>query len=71
MEEKEKATRFQIEQATELIQRLKYDLEWYALERMTRGQMYRLIDKLTDDARRLEGGRHYGGTAREGAGFND
>ena len=53
MEEKEKATRFQIEQATELIQRLKYDLEWYALERMSRGQMCRLIDKLREDAGRV------------------
>lgn len=54
MDERERATKLQIEQATELIQTLKYDIEWYALERMTRGQMYRLIDKLTDDARRLE-----------------
>jgi len=54
MDERERATKLQIEQATELIHRLKYDIEWYALENMTRGQMYRLIDKLTDDARRLE-----------------
>ncbi len=54
MDERERATKLQIEQATELIQKLKYDLEWYALENMSRGQMYRLIDKLTDDARRLE-----------------
>ena len=54
MDERERATKLQIERATELIQTLKYDIEWYALERVTRGQMYRLIDKLTDDARRLE-----------------
>ncbi len=47
--ERERATKLQIEQATELIQKLKYDLEWYALENMSRGQMYRLLDKLRDD----------------------
>lgn len=47
--ERERATTLQIEQATELIQKLKYDLEWYALENMSRGQMYRLLDKLRDE----------------------
>ena len=47
--ERERATKLQIEQATELIQKLKYDLEWYALENMSRGQMYRLLDKLRDE----------------------
>ena len=46
---RERATKLQIEQATELIQKLKYDLEWYALENMSRGQMYRLLDKLRDE----------------------
>lgn len=53
--EKERATSFQIEIATELIQTLKYDIEWYALENMSRGQMFRLIDKLLDDLARMEG----------------
>jgi len=56
MDERERATKLQIEQATELIHRLKYDIEWYALENMTRGQMYRLIDKLEDDLRRADNG---------------
>lgn len=50
--EREKATKLQIEQATELIQRLQYDLEWYALENMSRGQMYRLLDKLQEEERK-------------------
>ena len=52
MDEREKATKLQIEQATELIQRLQYDLEWYALDRMSRGQMYRLLDKLQEEERK-------------------
>ncbi len=50
--ERERATKLQIEQATELIQRLQYDLEWYALDRMSRGQMYRLLDKLQEEERK-------------------
>jgi len=41
------ATRAQIDQARELIQSLKYDVEWYDdFSKLTRGQMARLIDRL-------------------------
>jgi len=47
------ATRAQIDQARELIQSLKYDVEWYDdFSKLTRGQMARLIDRLQDDLRR-------------------
>lgn len=47
------ATRAQIDQARELIQSLKYDVEWYDdFSKLTRGQMARLIDRLNDDLRR-------------------
>jgi len=48
-----KATAAQIDQARELIQSLKYDVEWYDdFSKLTRGQMARLIDRLNDDLRR-------------------
>ena len=43
------ATAAQIEYATDLIQKLGYDLDWYDLERMTRGQISQLIDELRDE----------------------
>ena len=49
MEEKERATRFQIEQATELINQGGSDPEWYDLDKMSRGQISRLIDELKDE----------------------
>ena len=51
------ATRAQIDQARELIQSLKYDVEWYDdFSKLTRGQMARLIDRLKDEARRADDG---------------
>jgi len=42
-----KATAAQLWQVGELIQKLKYDVEWFDdFEKMTRGQMARLIDRL-------------------------
>ena len=46
------ATAAQIEYATDLILKLGYDLDWYDLDKMTRGQILRLIDELKDE---LEG----------------
>ncbi len=51
--ERRPATTAQLEYARELILELGYDLDWYALERMSRGQAARLIDKLLGD---LQGG---------------
>ena len=47
-------TMAQIETIYELIRETKSDVEWYAPERMTRGQMARLIDKLRDIERGLD-----------------
>jgi len=44
-----KATAAQIEYARDLILKLGYDLDWYALESMNRGQISRLIDELRDE----------------------
>ena len=52
-------TRLQIEIVYELIRETKSDVEWYAPERMTRGQVARLIDKLRDEARRAANERRY------------
>ena len=43
------ATRAQIEYARDLILRLGYDLDWYDLDKMSRGQISRLIDELRDE----------------------
>jgi hypothetical protein len=43
------ATAAQIEYATDLILKLGYDLDWYDLDKMTRGQISRLIDELKDE----------------------
>ena len=43
------ATKAQIEFATDLICKLGYDLDWYDLDKMTRGQISRLIDELKDE----------------------
>ena len=51
-----KATAAQLWQVGELIQTLKYDIEWYDFSKLTRGQMARLIDRLTDDLRRRNNG---------------
>lgn len=47
--EERPATQAQIEYATDLILRLGYDLDWYNLDKMNRGQISRLIDELKDD----------------------
>jgi len=47
-----KATAAQLWQVGELIQTLKYDIEWYDFSKLTRGQMARIIDRLQDDLRR-------------------
>lgn len=46
-----KATQAQIDQCVELMNKLKYDLDWVDLDKMSRGQMQRLIDKLKDKER--------------------
>lgn len=43
--EREKATKLQIEQATELINQDGSDPEWYDLEKMSRGQIQRFIER--------------------------
>ena len=42
-------TMAQLEIARRLINETKSDPEWYDLERMTRGQVARLIEKLQDE----------------------
>ena len=51
-------TTAQIEVVYELIRETRGDVEWYAPERMTRGQVARLIEKLQDEKRRAEGGNY-------------
>ena len=50
-------TAAQIETAYELIRETKSDVEWYAPERMTRGQVARLIEKLQDEKGRARDGQ--------------
>ena len=50
-------TKAQLETIYELIRETKSDVEWYAPERMTRGQVARLIEKLQDEKRRADDGR--------------
>ena len=50
-------TTAQIEVVYELIRETKSDVEWYAPERMTRGQVARLIEKLQDEKRRADDGQ--------------
>ena len=57
--DKRKPTAAQLEIVYELIRETKSDVEWYAPEKMTRGQAARLIDKLKDEARRAEEERRY------------
>lgn len=47
-------TKAQIETVYELIRETKSDVDWYAPERMTRGQVARLIEKLQDEKRRAD-----------------
>ena len=52
-------TRVQIETARQLIQDTGNDPEWYCVERMSRGQVARLIDKLRDELERGAEERRY------------
>ena len=52
-------TRVQLETARQLIQDTGNDPEWYCMERMTRGQVARLIDRLRDELERGENERRY------------
>ena len=52
MEDRTRPTAAQIEYATELINKLGYDMDWYNFEAMTRSRLARLIDELRDE---LEG----------------
>lgn len=49
MQDRTKPTAAQIEYARDLISKLGYDLDWYDLDKMTRGQISRLIDELRDE----------------------
>lgn len=50
--DKRPPTMAQIEFVYELIRETKSDVEWYTPERMTRGQVARLIDRLRDELER-------------------
>lgn len=52
-------TRVQIETVYELIRETKSDVDWYAPERMTRGQVARLIDRLRDELQKGAEERRY------------
>ena len=47
-------TKAQLETIYELIRETKSDVEWYAPEKMTRGQAARLIEKLQDEKGRAD-----------------
>jgi hypothetical protein len=57
--DKRKPTAAQLEIVYDLIRETKSDVEWYAPERMTRGQVARLIDRLQDETRNAEQERRY------------
>jgi len=57
--DKRKPTAAQLEIVYDLIRETKSDVEWYAPEKMTRGQVSRLIDKLRDEKRKAEEERRY------------
>ena len=46
-----KPTQAQIEQCVELMNKQKFDIDWVDLDKMSRGQMQRLIEKLKDAER--------------------
>lgn len=52
--EKVKPTAYQIEMCMELMNKTKFDLDWIDLDKMSRSQMARLIDKLQDVKRRAD-----------------
>lgn len=49
-------TTAQIETVYDLIRETRGDVDWYAPEKMTRGQAARLIEKLQDEKRRADDG---------------
>ena len=51
MQDRTKPTQAQIEQCVELMNKLKFDLDWLDLDKMSRGQIQRLIDKMKDKER--------------------
>ena len=57
--DKRPPTRLQLEIVYELIRETQSDVEWYAPERMTRGQVARLIDRLQDEKRNAKNERRY------------
>jgi len=57
--DKRKPTAAQLEIVYELIRETKSDPEWYAPEKMTRGQVARLIDKLKDEVQYAKHERRY------------
>ena len=57
--DKRKPTAAQLEIVYDLIRETKSDPEWYAPEKMTRGQVARLIDKLRDETRNAKNERRY------------
>lgn len=54
MQDRTKTTQAQIEMCVELINKTKFDLDWLDLDKMSRSQMARLIDKLRDVERGLD-----------------
>ena len=52
--DKVKPTAFQIEMCMELINKTKFDIDWLDLDKMSRSQMARLIEKLQDEKRGLD-----------------
>ena len=52
-------TKLQLEIVYELIRETKSDPDWYCVERMTRGQVARLIDRLQNEARNATNERRY------------
>jgi hypothetical protein len=49
MDDKTKATNAQVKYATDLLNKLGYDLDWYDLEKMSRDQISKLIDELKNE----------------------
>lgn len=49
MNQSEKATKNQIDYATDLINKLGYDLDWYDLSKMNKSQISELISELKNE----------------------
>ena len=59
MHSTDKPTAAQIEMCVDLMNKLQFDLDWYNLDKLTRGQMARLIDKLQDALKKAKEERKY------------